>query len=86
LPSLRVEHIMGMPIQIDLRDGAVDPTMPDAAFDWLRLVDETFSTYKPDSEISRLGRGELTVSDCRPEVDEVLARCVELREETGGFF
>jgi thiamine biosynthesis lipoprotein len=77
---------MGMPIQIDLRDGDVDPRSLDAAFDWLRFVDRTFSTYRPDSEISRLDRGELTIADCSPEVDEVLARCAELREHTGGFF
>jgi thiamine biosynthesis lipoprotein len=82
----RVEHIMGMPIQIDLRDGDVDAAVLDAAFAWLRVVDETFSTYKPDSEISRLARGELTIAECRPEVDEVLTRCAELREETAGFF
>jgi FAD:protein FMN transferase len=83
---LRVEHIMGMPVQIDLRDADVDPATLDAAFDWLRLVDQTFSTYMPDSEISRLDRGELTIAQCRPEVDEVLVRCAQLREETGGYF
>lgn len=77
---------MGMPVQIDLRDAKVDPTALDAAFDWLRIVDRTFSTYDPDSEISRLGRGELTISECRPEVDEVLIRCAQLRDETAGFF
>jgi thiamine biosynthesis lipoprotein len=82
----RVEHIMGMPIQIDVRDAAVDTAALDAAFDWLRVVDQTFSTYKPDSEISRLARGELTIAECRPEVDEVLTRCAQLREETAGFF
>jgi thiamine biosynthesis lipoprotein len=83
---LRVEHIMGMPIEIDLRDEHLDPIALDDAFAWLRLVDETFSTYKPASEISRLARGELTISQCRPEVDEVLARCAELSDTTGGFF
>jgi thiamine biosynthesis lipoprotein len=83
---LRVEHIMGMPVQIDLRDPGVDPAALDAAFDWLRLADETFSTFKPDSEISRLARGELTIAACRPEVDEVLTHCAQLRDETGGFF
>jgi thiamine biosynthesis lipoprotein len=83
---LRVEHIMGMPIEIDLRDDHVDPVALDDAFAWLRVVDETFSTYKADSDISRLARGELTISQCRPEVDEVLARCAELRDGTGGFF
>ncbi|MEA2219992.1 MAG: FAD:protein transferase [Solirubrobacteraceae bacterium] len=77
---------MGMPVQIDLRDGDVDPAILDAAFDWLRLVDATFSTYKADSEISRLSRGELTISQCRPEVDEVLTRCARLHEETAGHF
>jgi thiamine biosynthesis lipoprotein len=85
-PELRVEHVMGMPIRIDVRDGGVDPGALDEAFAWLRTVDEIFSTYKPDSEISRLGRGELTISACRPEVDEVLVRCAELHEETAGYF
>jgi thiamine biosynthesis lipoprotein len=55
-------------------------------FDWLRFVDATFSTYKEDSEISRLNRGELALSDAHETVREVLARCEELREETGGYF
>ena len=53
-------------------------------FAWLRWVDATFSTYRPDSEISRLDRGERF--DPHPLVREVLARCEELRVETGGWF
>jgi thiamine biosynthesis lipoprotein len=79
-----VRHIMGMPIGIDVRDpGEVDV---EVAFDWLRGVDATFSTYREDSEISRLDRGELTLADCRPEVDEVLTRCIALERETHGYF
>ncbi|TML25405.1 MAG: FAD:protein FMN transferase, partial [Actinobacteria bacterium] len=54
----RVEHIMGMPIVVDVRDESVDEAVLDRMFDWFRRVDATFSTYKDDSEISRLGRGE----------------------------
>jgi FAD:protein FMN transferase len=83
VPS-EIRHIMGMPIGIDVRDpGSVDL---EVAFAWLREVDATFSTYRADSEISRLDRGELTLADCRPEVDEVLTRCLALERETGGFF
>jgi thiamine biosynthesis lipoprotein len=82
----RVEHIMGMPILIDVREPDVDPAALDRAFDWLRFVDATFSTYKADSEISRLNRGELALQDAHPDVREVLARCEALREETGGYF
>lgn len=82
----RVAHIMGMPIIIDVRDPDVDPAALDRAFDWLRWVDATFSTYKPGSEICRLNRGELALADAHPEVRAVLARCEQMREATGGYF
>jgi len=55
----RVEHVMGMPIVLDIRDDEVDEVVVEKMFEWLGWVDATFSTYKPDSEISRLNRGEL---------------------------
>jgi FAD:protein FMN transferase len=86
LPGLRrVEQIMGMPIVIDVRDDCAPATL-ERLFAWFREVDERFSTYKPGSEISRLNRGELALAECHPDVREVVARCDELRDETGGFF
>jgi thiamine biosynthesis lipoprotein len=86
LPGLRrVEQIMGMPIVVDLRDEGTGE-LAELVFDWLRVVDARFSTYKPESEISRLNRGELALADCHPDVRAVLARCDELREATGGYF
>ena len=78
-----VRHVMGMPIGFDVRDPGVDV---EPAFAWLHEVDTTFSTYREDSEIRRLDRGELLLADCRPEVDEVLTRCLELERETAGAF
>jgi FAD:protein FMN transferase len=77
---------MGMGIVVDVRDDHVDERDVDRVFDWLQFVDETFSTYKPESEISRLGRGELSLGDAHPDVAAVLARCEELRQETRGYF
>jgi len=82
---LRVEHVMGMPIVVDVRDECADEVL-DELFDWFRAVDERFSTYREGSEISRLNRGEIAVADCHPDVRQVLARCDALREETDGFF
>lgn len=76
---------MGMAILVDVRD-RLDSAVVDRAFDWFRFVDETFSTYKPESEICRLDRGELALVDAHPDVLEVLGRCEELRQETGGYF
>ena len=78
----RVEQIMGMPIVVEIRGGEV----PEDVFDWFRWVDETFSTYKPGSEVSRIARGELDVEDAHADVQAVLARCEELRVETNGYF
>lgn len=79
----RVEHIMGMPIVVAVRDG---DAVPEEVFDWFRHVDATFSTYKDDSEVSRIRRGELALEDASDEVRRVFARCAELRNETDGFF
>jgi thiamine biosynthesis lipoprotein len=81
-----VEHIMGMPVVVDVRDEDVDENVLKQMFDWLRIADATFSTYKEDSEISRMNRGELTPAEAHPDVREVLDRCEELRIETDGYF
>jgi len=84
--ACRVEQIMGMPIVVDVRDEEVEEDTLEAVFDWLRWVDATFSTYREDSEIGRLDRGELAVADAHDDVRRVLDRCEELREETRGSF
>jgi thiamine biosynthesis lipoprotein len=82
----RVEQLMGMPIGIDIRDPHVDASLLDRAFDWLRWVDATFSTYQPDSEISRLNRGEIYLAEAHPDVRSILERCEQLRFLTSGYF
>jgi thiamine biosynthesis lipoprotein len=62
-----------------------DPPLREA-IRWLHWADRTFSTYAPDSDVSRLGRGEVALADCAPEVTEVLAACAALRAQTGGYF
>jgi thiamine biosynthesis lipoprotein len=82
----RVEHVMGMPVVVDVRDEPEHAEAVDQVFEWLRFVDATFSTYKTGSEISRINRGELALEDAHSDTREVLARCEELRVETGGYF
>ena len=74
------EHVMGMPVTVVCDRGT------ERVFAWLRWVDETFSPFREDSEISRLDRGELALGDAHPAVREVLARCERLRVATGGYF
>lgn len=86
----RVEHVMGMPISLALRGRHTDDVaVRDAwaqAVETLRDVDRVFSTYRPDSVVSRLGRGELDLADCPPEVAEVLALGEAARVQSHGAF
>jgi thiamine biosynthesis lipoprotein len=82
----RVEPCMGTVFSIDVRAPGVDHSVVESVIDWLHWVDDTFSTYRPSSQLSRLAAGELTVADCAPEMREILDRCRELETETGGYF
>ncbi|SEF37815.1 thiamine biosynthesis lipoprotein [Amycolatopsis pretoriensis] len=84
--TVHVEHCMGTVFSIDVRDPG-DWAGPIAeVVAWLHRVDALFSTYRPESEISRLGRGELTVAGADPLVAEVFRLCEEFEDETGGYF
>jgi thiamine biosynthesis lipoprotein len=75
-----VEPVMGTVFSIVADDGAGIP----AAVARLHHLDEVFSTYRPESVVSRMARGETVEYDA--EVAEVLDRCAEVDRETGGWF
>jgi FAD:protein FMN transferase len=84
MPDVHVEPVMGTVASIRMRAGRADGL--DAALDALHDVDARFSTYRADSEINRLDRGELLLADASPDVREVLDRCERLSRETDGYF
>jgi FAD:protein FMN transferase len=90
-PATRyVEHVMGMPISLALRgrhtDDAVARAAWAAALAELRAADRVFSTYREDSCVSRLRRGEIGLEDCPAEVAEVLALGEAAERESAGAF
>ena len=52
----------------------------------LNRADATFSTWRPDSPVSRLRRGEITSAQAPAEVAEVLERCAVARDLSAGWF
>jgi FAD:protein FMN transferase len=87
--AFHVEHVMGMPVGIDIRDD-IEVQDADAAIadvvDWLHLVDETWSTWKDDSLITRFARGDVTPDELPTFMHRILDRCELLSAETGGAF
>jgi len=85
-----VDHVMGLPISLALRGRHTDDDLAEQAWadvlDILRTADSVFSTYRADSYISRLNRGELSLADCPPEVAEVLGLGERARAESAGAF
>ena len=85
-----VEVIMGMPISLHVK--ALDAGRPDIAqaagnvFAVLRTVDDLFSLWRPDSELSRLQAGAVLAGECHPWQADVLDLCLEAEERTGGLF
>ena len=85
-----VDDVMGMPISLALRGRHTDDSWARAAWaaalDVLHDADRVFSTYRDDSWVRRLDRGEVALDDCPPEVAEVLALGEAARVASDGAF
>lgn len=82
------EHVMGTVFSFDIRDQptpAIHRALTEAVRQ-LHEIDAVFSTYRPDSHISRLDRGEIHLDDCPPEVHEVMSLCAQAAHVTDGWF
>lgn len=90
--AFRLDHVMGMPISIDIRDAQAhqDPDRAeralDASFSELRRADATFSLWRSDTPMARLSDGRARLADMPDDVVEVLRRCVHAAAATGGAF
>ena len=84
-PRHHVEHVMGMAVSIDIRDEIDTETLVEVV-DWLHHVDDTFSTHRSTTPVSRYGLGEIGLDDLDGEVLGVFALCEELYDDTGGMF
>ena len=85
-----VEQVMGLPMSLHIRGAHAHSPAVGAAVDTmlsrLRADDAEFSTYKPDSAVSRIRRGELAVRDASPRLQEVVRLCDLAAQRTDGAF
>lgn len=81
----RTRLIMGMPISVAIEDKAADEAAFKKVFDYFHYVDETYSPFKPVSEVSRINDG-LPESEWSEEMKTVLKLCETTKRQTHGYF
>ncbi len=78
--------LMGMPITIEVGDATVTQDDLDKVFAYFVSVDDTFSTYKATSEMSKINRGELLAVHASTEMKTILTVSEQTKKETHGYF
>ena len=78
--------LMGMPITLEVEDTRVTQNDLEKVFTYFEYVDETFSTYKATSEISKINAGELSIAHASADVQTILALSEQTKTETHGYF
>lgn len=81
---------MGMPVSIHLRGVGVRSVQAEravaGAYEELRRIDDLFSTYRPDSQLMRVRRGELDAWRADPLLAQVERLGADAERRTGGAF
>jgi len=86
---MRTQHeieVWGTVLFIDVTsEFEIEPAIIELT-EYVNHVDEVFSTYKTNSTISQLRRGEIEIDICSPEVIEVWNICAYIKDLTEGAF
>jgi len=82
--------VWGTILFIDVASTTVDLAALNAGLtevtEYVKKIDQIFSTYKSESEVSRVRRGELHINDASPEMKEVWQLSLVAKELTDGSF
>jgi thiamine biosynthesis lipoprotein len=77
--------MMGMPITVDI-GGDTDGSLTNRVFDYFDRVDRRYSTYRVDSEVEAINRGEIASAAYSGEMREILDLAQRTKKESGGYF
>ena len=77
---------MGMPSTIEVIDKNVKEQDIEKVFSYFNKIDEKFSTYKNNSEISKINRNEIKKEKYSSEMKKILKLSEKTKQETNGYF
>ncbi|HZQ29613.1 MAG TPA: FAD:protein FMN transferase [Patescibacteria group bacterium] len=82
----QTKTIMGMPITVEIVDEMAQKNFFDLVFNYFRSVDRKFSTYKKNSEISKINRGEISPQDYSLEMKTIFKLSLKTKKDSNGYF
>jgi thiamine biosynthesis lipoprotein len=77
---------MGMPVTVEVVDDLASEALLNSVFDYFEYIDAKFSTYRDESEISRINRNELSLQAASEDMQTIFALAEQTRLETTGYF
>lgn len=80
------KKIMGMPVTVDVVDETAKEENLTEIFEYFEKVDKKFSTYKADSEITKINKGLLGRDNFSAEMAEIFRLSEQTKQQTRGYF
>ncbi len=77
---------MGMPVTLQVVDPMATEELFDTVFSYFEYVDQKFSTYKEDSEISRINQHRISLEESSEDMRIVFALAEETKQASQGYF
>ncbi len=77
---------MDMPISVEIIDSKSREEDFEKVFNYFKYIDDKFSTFKKESEISKINQGKLEKDRYSEDMKTVLLLCEETKKETNGYF
>lgn len=77
---------MGMPVTVNVIDKNVTDEDINEVFSYFHYIDNKFSTYKKNSEVSLINKGKIQEKDFSNEMKEILFLCEKTKKQTNGYF
>ena len=78
--------IMTMPTVVDIADVGATQEIFDEVFNYLVSIDERFSVYKKNSEITLYNGGKIKEADLSEDMKKVFALAGDMKRKTNGYF
>lgn len=81
----KIDFIMGMPVIVDILDNPSDKIFQ-KVFDYFRYVDEKFSPFKKNSEVTKINDGRLKITSVTGDMKLIIKLSQKTNRDTNGYF